>query len=98
MDRVSIPNKAVALLVPGSQFTVEISGETVVFDPRTTDFGGLHGRFHGRENVKTFVVHAETIILRGRLSLPGTDVRLELTNFLGDAQFLNFASCNRADC
>ena len=53
---------------------VEIRAFDLVFDPR--DQSSLLGRYNGIATVRSLVIEAHTVTIRGRLHLPGVNLRL----------------------
>jgi hypothetical protein len=58
---------------------VEIVGQTVVLDPNTTK-NNLFTTYDNQEDIKTLTIYADTVVLRGRLRLPQTIVRIVTKN------------------
>jgi hypothetical protein len=60
---------------------VEIVGMTVVLDP-DTPLNGLFTTYDNQPDIKTLRIYADTLILRGRLRLPQTDVWIVAKNVI----------------
>lgn len=54
--------------------TVRISGYSVVLDATGIDKGRLYERFNDRPDIKYVYIYADTLVVKGTLKLPGTDV------------------------